>query len=420
MTARARRAPYREAVHLLRRPLARDVLVVDALIAALLLAVGQLDVWVHLQANVSYEGGRAVNAALVAATAALVVFRRRAPLAAAVGSVLVVCLSRPFFAHDSSVLEGFVPLIVLTAGVAAYDTRRRAITALVVAEVGLALFLRSDSRIGSVGAFLFDAAFIALPWLAVLLLHRRSEQARFLTADLDRVRREAEERERAILADERARIARELHDVVAHSVSVMVVNVGAARMHLDQDSSRSREPLLRAEEAGRQALTELRRLLGVLREAAPVDEAIPAAAPQPTLRDLDRLAAQWRASGVDVRVMSSGDVHDVSPALELSAYRIVQEAITNAVKHGEATQVDVSLRHSSDTLDLVVTDNGTATSGLGLPASGHGLIGIRERVALFGGQVEAGPKSGGGWRLVAHLPLPTSSRAAVVVEKSVS
>jgi len=407
-------------VHLLRRPLARDVLVVDALIAALLLAVGQLDVWVRLQAGAAYEDGRGVNAALVACTAVLAVFRRRAPLPAAVGAVLVVCLTRAFFAHDSAVLEGFLPVIVLTAGVAAYDSRRRAITALVVAEVGLALFLKSDPTIGSLGAFLFDAAFIALPWLAVLLLHRRGEQARLLSADLDRVRRDAEERERVILADERARIARELHDVVAHSVSVMVVHVGAARMHLDHDAGRSREPLLRAEEAGRQALTELRRLLGVLRDTDSPDTAASTPAPQPTLRDLDRLAAQWQAGGIDVRIVSSGDCRDLPLALELSAYRIVQEAITNAVRHGTATRVEVSMGYGDDAIDIDVSDNGETAAGLGLPKSGHGLIGIRERAAMFGGRVAAGPRAEGGWRLEAHLPVPAGAHETVVVEGGLS
>jgi signal transduction histidine kinase len=364
-----------------------------------------------LQAAESYAGGRGWNAAAALLVAALVALRRRwavqSVLAAA--AVIAVWSLRP---HDNAVFVCFVPLIVMTASSAVFETVRRALAALLVAETALVIFLRSDPRLATPGTLLFDSAFIALPWLAALMLRRRRDQALALADHLKRVHRERADRERAVLIEERARIARELHDIVAHAVSVMVVNVGAARMQLDLDPQRSREPLLRAEQTGRQALAELRRLLGVLR-TGPDDDDAAAVTPQPDLTDLQRLAEQWQTSGVSVGLRRSGDVSTLDPGLQVSAFRIVQEALTNAVKHGPATRVEVDLRRTADRLVIEVHDDGTGRrTGLGLPTSGHGLIGMQERAAIFGGHVSAGPASPGGWQVRAELPAPAAEPSA--------
>jgi signal transduction histidine kinase len=214
-----------------------------------------------------------------------------------------------------------------------------------------------------------------------------------------------------VLAAERARIARELHDIVAHSVAVMVIQLGAARLRLPDGPAAAEPPLLAAEDVGRQALAELRRLLEVLRAgelpAAPADAA-PPSPPQPGLPELDALVTNARATGLDVDVTVEGPPVDLPPGLDLTAYRIVQEALTNTMKHGSARCVRIALRYGDRSLRLEVVDDGR---GMAIPNQrGQGLVGIRERVALFGGTADVGPSPTGGWRVAAELPLPVLDR----------
>jgi len=212
-----------------------------------------------------------------------------------------------------------------------------------------------------------------------------------------------EERERAAVAEERRRIARDLHDVVAHSVSVMTVQAGAARLLLDEEPKRAREPLLAVEETGRQALGEMRRLLGILRRA----EGKAALAPQPGLARLDDLVAQARAGGLPVELTVEGERAALPPGVDLAAYRIVQEALTNARKHGGPARAHVALRYGREALELEVTNDGGASANDG--SGGHGLVGMRERVALYGGELEAGPRASGGYAVRARLPVEAAS-----------
>jgi signal transduction histidine kinase len=197
-------------------------------------------------------------------------------------------------------------------------------------------------------------------------------------------------------ADERARIARELHDVVGHSVSVMVVQAGAERRVTDSESSR--ETLEQIEECGRQALGELRRMLGVLRGG----EAPAGRAPTPDLEELDALIAGVREAGLSVDVRREGEPVPLAPGLGLTAYRIVQEGLTNALRHAGAARVEVVVRYAPRELGIDVLDDGP---GGEVNGSGHGLAGMRERVALYGGRIEAGPRREGGFGLRARLPL---------------
>jgi signal transduction histidine kinase len=204
---------------------------------------------------------------------------------------------------------------------------------------------------------------------------------------------------RAAVTIERGRIARELHDVVAHNVSMMVVQAGAAERVLDGEQAHVRAALTAIANTGRETVDEMRTLLGVLR----TNEDGLALSPQPGLADLEQLVANVREAGLPVEVCIEG----TPPPLDLSAFRIVQEALTNALKHAGPARAEVTIRYQGATVELEVQDNGTGSWNGG--GSGHGLIGMRERVAMFGGQLEAGRRDDGGFTVRTRLPLETIS-----------
>ncbi len=212
-----------------------------------------------------------------------------------------------------------------------------------------------------------------------------------------------DENARAAVAGERARIARELHDVVAHSVSVMVVQAGAAEEVLAADPGRAREPLRSVQDMGRQALVELRRLLGMLR----TDDSEAALAPQPGLEQVDALAAQVREAGLAVELCVHGARDGIPAGVDLAAYRIVQEALTNVLKHAAASRAAVRIGYRPDAIELEVLDDGHGLLGPGRDGTGtgQGLIGMRERAFLYGGVVEARPRAEGGFAVRARLPV---------------
>jgi signal transduction histidine kinase len=218
--------------------------------------------------------------------------------------------------------------------------------------------------------------------------------------------REAEAHEQELLraaGEERRRIAREMHDVVAHSVSVMVVQAGGARRILERDPARAIDAAAQIERTGREALAEMRRLLGVLHQ----DDAEDAArAPQPTMRELGALVQRAREAGLPVELHETGSPRALSAGLDLAAFRVVQEALTNALKYSGHAPTEVHVRWSARTLELEICDRGPgprdrAAGGDG----GHGLVGMRERVRIYGGELETGRRRGGGFRIRAKLPL---------------
>ena len=224
------------------------------------------------------------------------------------------------------------------------------------------------------------------------LMRSRSELARALERD-------RAEGERQAVAEERARIARELHDVVAHSISLMTVQAGAERLAIGAERPQTVEALSQIEVTGRQALSEMRRLLGMLRDP---EEAVDLA-PLPGLAQLPALAERVTRAGLPVELTVEGDPGTVSPGVDISAYRIVQEALTNALKHAQARRAGVRVVYGSDRVEIEVSDDG-AGAGSAPNGAGHGLSGMRERAALYGGHFEAGPAAGGGWTLRASLP----------------
>jgi signal transduction histidine kinase len=267
-----------------------------------------------------------------------------------------------------------------------------------------------------------DLIFIPLrfvvAWIAGYALRERSEQAeaaeiRATLAERDReaaemravlAEREREAAARIAVAEERARIARELHDIVAHAVSVMVLQVGAVRHNLPEGLEEDRDALGRVEGAGRTALVEMRRLLGAMRRDGDGIEL----APQPGLDSLDSLADDVARAGLPVRIHLDGDPVALPRAIDLSSYRIVQEGLTNALKHARATQADVTIRYRANRVELEIRDDGLgAATSDGL---GHGLVGIGERVKIYGGEMTAGPAPDGGFVLAARLPV--ENRAA--------
>ncbi len=327
--------------------------------------------------------------------------RRRAPFAVACVFAAAATLSS---ALGGGLFDGEPPPFAsLAAGAVAFyslgahaEDRR----ALIGAGVGVAGLWTAVIAGGHVDAqsFLFSAGLIvATPWLV-----GRSNRARAQRLAL--LEREQLQRERAAVGEERARIARELHDVVAHSVGVMVVQAQGAQRMLDLDPERARDALGAIERTGRTALEEMRRSLGVLRRP---DADVPLA-PQPGMGGLGALVEQARASGLAVELVAEGEPAPLPSGVDVSAYRIVQEALTNTLKHAGPVRTRVTVRYGDDGLELEIADDGFAgRAPNGAPVSaegGQGLLGMRERVALYGGHLHAAPRPEGGFVIRASLP----------------
>jgi signal transduction histidine kinase len=244
-----------------------------------------------------------------------------------------------------------------------------------------------------------------IAWAAGFTLRERAEKAEAAETRAIQAERDRETATRIAVAEERARIARELHDVVAHSVSVMVVQSGAARRVLDDDPDQAMEALGEVERSGRQALSELRRLLGLMRDG---DDGAAAREPQPTLAGIDDLIRRARDAGLPTELRHEGEPFALPMGCDLAAYRVVQEALTNSLKHaGAGAHAKVLLRWTEKELELDITDtgNGLAAAGPDLDGPlGQGLVGMRERVALCGGDMQAGPRWNGGFRVRATIP----------------
>jgi signal transduction histidine kinase len=249
------------------------------------------------------------------------------------------------------------------------------------------------------GSYVFVPAFFSMLWLGGLALQQRGARAEAAEQRATRLARDREEATRAAIADERARIARELHDVLGHSLSVMTIQASAVRRMLTPDQAKERDALLAVEQTGREALAEMRRLVGILRlteDAAELE-------PQPGLDQVSKLVAQARELGLAVELHVEGDPVSLPPGVDLTAYRLVQEGLTNARKHSNASRTDVRLRYEGDGIEVEVCDNGKGAAAM--DEGGHGLAGMRERVSIYGGEFEAGPRAEGGFRLRARLPV---------------
>jgi signal transduction histidine kinase len=217
---------------------------------------------------------------------------------------------------------------------------------------------------------------------------------------------ENEVRAQEAVADERARMARELHDIVGHALNVIVIQASGAQRVFETKPEVPREALASIESAGREALVDMERMLGVLRAAEGHEGG---SAPQPGLEQLDALAAHISEAGIPVQVMVEGDRGEVPASVDLSAYRIVQESLTNCLKHSEASRATVTVRYGPEDLEVEVVDNGRGSTNRRNAGGGRGQLGMRERVALFGGEISFGPAAtGGGYRVHARLPFKST------------
>ncbi|WP_433188941.1 sensor histidine kinase [Actinoallomurus sp. CA-150999] len=357
-----------------------------------------------LQGDDTATGTRPDAFSLVLGTMALLALtvRRRAPvvvLAFATG----VCLALTAAGYDISAPA--VALLIATYTVAAHRglaTSLPAGAATLMALIGMLISLGADFWPTVTNSILF----IGVWWLGRSLRLRRAYLDE-LEARARRLERAREADSRAARTEERSRIARELHDVVAHHVSVMTVQAGAARRILERDPDAVRDALTTIEQMGRTALGEMRRVVGVLRtEAEPVRGEL---SPQPGVSDVGELVDHLRETGMQVQLWIEGESRSLSPGVDLAAFRLIQEALTNTLKHaGPQARAWVRIHFTDRHLTVEVEDDGRGlAAGLGQSngSRGHGLVGMRERVALYGGDLRIGPRSGGGFEVRARFPL---------------
>jgi signal transduction histidine kinase len=368
----------------------------DRIVAAGLALAGELQVWL----GSTVPGPKGVAAALMILMTAPVAVRRRWPL----GAGTVVLAGNAVLAitagYASALAQGVAWLCALYA-IAVWTDRPRFLAGIAVLVVANVLgLLGPEAKVNNVAIFTWA------PILAMVLVRGavrgRELRAGALAARAELLEREHELRTHEAVAEERARIARELHDLVAHNVSVMVVQAGAERHALGPGQESTREALTSIEQAGRQALVEARRLLGMLRQKGHGEEL----EPQPSVDHIDVLVEQIERAGLPVTLAVEGERAPLPAGVDLCAYRIVQEGLTNALKHAGPAHAEVVLRYAPGALDIEVRDDGRGPSRVnGAAGSGHGLIGMREWVALYGGALETGPRDGGGFEIQARLPL---------------
>jgi signal transduction histidine kinase len=336
--------------------------------------------------------------AAVLITAAALWFRRRHPLL-----VLIVVLVQMGLTSELDSPRDptywFLAAIVASHAVGAYPRLLEAVTGLVLVLGQFAVGAAIDGE--SVGDVAFMWILFGGIWGLGRVLERRTNEAARLERHTRVLEQEREQRARDAIAEERARIARELHDIVAHGVSTMVLQVGGVRRRLTPEQRAELDVLMNVEETGRRSLVEMHRMLGIMRTADNGN----LLSPQPGLGRLDDLAESMRAAGLPVQVTVEGERVELPSGLDLSAYRIVQEALTNALRHAGPARAHVIVSYRPDALELDVTDDGRGgTNGNG-NGGGHGLVGMRERVALFEGSLETGARPEGGYRVHARLPL---------------
>ena len=345
------------------------------------------------------QGPMALDIVLAVGLVVPLFFRRRFPFAApvAVGAVAVVAS----LAESSLPQADFIAPLAGCSAVfllAQLPDWRQAVAGLPLAVGVEAIVVNNDPR-GQFGQFVFVSLLFTIVWIAGFSLGRKFVEADEARERAARAELEREQRARDAVAEERARIARELHDVVGHSVSVMTVQASGVRRLLREDQEREREALLIVERTGREALAEMRRMVGVLRRP----EEAPALAPQPSLGHLDRLVQQAREAGLPVDLRIEGEAVALPAGVDLTAYRLVQEGLTNTLKHAKASCAHVRVNYGDGMIEVTISDDGHGV-GNG-DGGGHGLVGMRERVSVYGGELDAGPQPGGGYRLRAKLPV---------------
>ena len=373
----------------------------DAVAAMALAVAAQVDLRYNLD-NSTHYGPDFATAVVVAVCTLALAWRRRWPFATLCLIAGVIAVTELLGPLTFTLWGHFVPLLVAAYTAARWCGGRLAMLGGVVVAVTIGLVLLRVPATGAAGNIPFAVVPAAGLMLGGRVLRGKHAHGLELAQRARRLEAEHEAEVAVALADERSRLARELHDVVAHCVSVMVVQAGIAEAMLDRSADLAREPLQAVQDTGRQAITELTRMLGLLRGAA--TDPPGQLAPQPGLAQLPELVGRLTASGLQVSVSSTGDARPLPPGVDLTAFRVVQEALTNTLKHaGPGATAHVTIRHLPAALQVEVIDTGTAAPA---PAGGgHGLIGMAERVSVFGGSLHAGSRAEGGFRVCAVLPL---------------
>lgn len=326
-----------------------------------------------------------------------VYWRRRQPLPALVVSAAAVTTVGVLEYRTENLP---VAAFFLVYAVGAYATQRDALIGLAVAGVAILTIYLSDTPDLNGEGTVLNLVLFAGGWLAGQVVRSRNDLAAARLAEAEeRAQTELEVSARAV-AEERLRLAQELHDVVAHSMSVIAVQAGMGAHVLDAQPDEARRALDAISDTSRSTLHEMRRLLGVLRD----EDGTRSHSPAPDLADLARLVDDVRAAGVPVELTVDGPVGDVPHAVQLSVYRMVQEGLTNVLKHAGPASATVSVRCSPEAVDVDISDDGRGAAVVGGDRGGHGLVGMRERVAIWGGSLETGPRPGGGFHVTAHLP----------------
>jgi signal transduction histidine kinase len=371
-----------------------NVWLLDALIAGVVLLVAIPTLWAVDQGTYTYKDPGAIAILLTIAFAVPFFFRRHAPVATLVAATIPALLLTGLGYQSNAAAQA---LLVLTYTVGAYATTRlRMFSVLwVVAALLVARATAPDLDNGglALNATLFTAAYLFGTTVRNRRLYTQELEERAIALE-----RERDEESKRAVADERLHIAQDLHDVVAHSMGVIAVQAGVGAHVIDSDPAEAKKALEAISLTSRTTLTEIRRMLGVLRADSDADYA-----PAPNLDDIDRLVHDVQAAGLEVDVRAEGDRATVPPGVEFTAYRIVQEALTNVLKHAGKANASVVLHYEPAVLRIEIIDDGRGINGT-TPDGGHGLMGMRERVGVYGGSFEAGPRHGGGFRVMATLP----------------
>jgi signal transduction histidine kinase len=388
----------------------RDQLV-DIAIAGALTALVQIQIWVAPITQIGngpVSGPKPVLALVGLAATGPIAIRRRSPLLA-VTIIMSDFAIHPFVATKEfgypnlNLFEVFLAFLLIVYSTAANTTGRRTwigagiiVGAQLVGSLSAIALGNSTTQAGSY-------FFYTIAWILGKTIQHRNELSRRLSERAETLEQTRDAEVEKAVSDERSRMARELHDVVSHNVSLMTLQAGAARQALDVHPHRARQQLLGIESTGREAMVEMRRLLGLLRDVpdGPVLE------PQPSLRHIDLLVERMKEAGLPVQLVADEIPTSMPRGVDLTAYRIVQEGLTNVLKHSNPTCVQVNIRMLDQAVEIEVDDDGTRhPTPPGSP--GHGLIGMRERVAVYGGELDAGPVPGRGFRLKARIPFERS------------
>jgi signal transduction histidine kinase len=385
---------------------------VDVALAAGLAAAGLGEIWTPF-ASRQGEGSAVVSTLVVLVVAAALVWRRRAPLAS--GAVVLLTWMVVFSVTPVYVLflGQFVPMAVAVFSLARYGAGRVPYVGAALGAVALLYVDLFVAVLQSPGEIVFHWGVFALAWgfgFGLRRLERRAEESTRRAVELEVAA--AEQAMAAVLA-ERTRIARELHDIVAHTVSTMVVQAGAAEQVVGEDDAFVRRALATIRTTGADALGDMRRVVAMLRDA---DET-GSLAPQPGVDGVPALVAAARQAGLDATLETEGELAGLPPGVDLAVYRIVQESLTNVRRHAGATRVTVRLVRGADGLEVEVADDGSGPGSA--PEGGHGLVGMRERAALYGGSLATYAVPGGGFGVRVHLPVASGSGGAGAARGSV-